>query len=362
MYLIYDAATGVPSSATETEPTSGTWTIVPQSAIEEHPLSFWNPTDKLWGDEDFGYRYIGVDPGFATTGAHKEIFIEQTQQYLLSQAVSQLFGETSTLHWKLYLILETLAYQGATSPVATDYPIMNAYATWQGVTLADAFTWAKEQIFTGYSIAANGVGAAMKILDDIYVAANPTETEAAFFDVNDWETQVVDPIGGLPPSPTQWPAAFLPSVGGDADPWTWLKLASNSTVNTTAFADVAGMSFTADPNTMYRVELMGAYQTAATTTGIALALDVPAGATIIGQNIASINATGLGGTEQIADATSTGKTTGVRAANTNTLIQFVAHVIIGATGGTVQLKQASEVANSNTVLQANLTAMGFRKI
>lgn len=146
------------------------------------------------------------------------------------------------------------------------------------------------------------------------------------------------------------------------DPWTWLKLAANSTVNTTSFVDVPGMSFTAEPNKMYRVELFGAYQTAATTTGIALALDVPANATIIGRVIANTNATSVGGTEQIADATTTGKTTGVRAANTNTPIQYVAHIVIGGVGGAVQLRQASEVATSNTILQAGITAMGYRII
>lgn len=149
--------------------------------------------------------------------------------------------------------------------------------------------------------------------------------------------------------------------GGGSDPWTWVKLATNSTVSTTAFANVSGMSFSAAANTTYLVEVFGAYQTAATTTGIALTLDIPSGS-IIGNNIVLTSATAVGGTEIIADTASTGATTGVRALNTNTPISATFIVAIGATPGTVQLMQRSEVAASNTVLQASLTAMGYRVI
>lgn len=145
------------------------------------------------------------------------------------------------------------------------------------------------------------------------------------------------------------------------DPWTWLKLASASVVSTTAYANVSGMSFTAQANTAYLVEVVGAYQTAATTTGIGLTLDIPSGS-IIGINVVSTSATALGGTEVIADAASTGATTGVRAANTNTPITARFVVAIGGTGGTVQLMQRSEIAASNTTLQAGLTIMGYRAV
>lgn len=150
------------------------------------------------------------------------------------------------------------------------------------------------------------------------------------------------------------------SVGG-SDPWTYVKLATNSTVSTVAYANVTGMSFTALANTTYLVEVIGAYQTAATTTGIGLALDIPSGS-VVGQVETNTSATAQGGVEQIADATTTGATTGVRAANTNTPITARWVVAIGATPGTVQLMQRSEIAASNTVLQANLTIMGSRTI
>lgn len=146
------------------------------------------------------------------------------------------------------------------------------------------------------------------------------------------------------------------------DKWTYTTLGSNSTVSTTAFANVTGLSFSALANTKYLITLNGAYQTAATTTGIGLALDIPTGATIIGNNIVLTSSTAVGGTEQIADATTTGATTGVRALNTNTPIQCFWIVSVGGTAGTIQLMQRSEIAASNTVLQATLTVMGYRTI
>ncbi len=151
------------------------------------------------------------------------------------------------------------------------------------------------------------------------------------------------------------------NVGGGSDPWTWLILASNNTVSTTAFADVTGMNFTALANMTYIVDVIGAYQSAATTTGIGLALDIPSGS-VVGQVVVNTSATALGGNEQIADNTTTGASTGVRAANTNTPISARFVVAIGGTSGTVQLRQRSEVAASNTVLQASLTILGYRAI
>jgi hypothetical protein len=149
--------------------------------------------------------------------------------------------------------------------------------------------------------------------------------------------------------------------GGGSDPWTYIKLASNSTVSTVAYANVTGMSFTASANTTYLVRVFGAYQTAATTTGIGLTLDIPSGS-IVGQVVVNTSATALGGVEVIADAASTGASTGVRAINTNTPISAFFVVAVGVTGGTIQLMQRSEIAASNTVLQANLTILGYRTI
>jgi hypothetical protein len=150
--------------------------------------------------------------------------------------------------------------------------------------------------------------------------------------------------------------------GGGADPWSWTRLAADVANSTTALANVTGLSFAASANTTYVVELIGAFQAAAATTGIALALDVPAGASVAGMMIHPTSATALGGTEQIADAATTGVTGAVRAANTNVPIMWRGIVAVGATAGTVQLLFRSEIAASAVTIKAALTALGRRAI
>lgn len=202
-------------------------------------------------------------------------------------------------------------------------------------------------------------GIPSELVDISTELATKENAGAAAFQVNSHKAEVDPHAQYLTLSEAN---ALYSPINASSDPWTWVKLASNSAVSTTAFADVSGMSFTATANTTYLVEVFGAFQTVATTTGISLALDVPTGSTVIGQVITSISATGLGGTEQIADATTTGATTGVRAINTNIPIRAKWVVAVGGTEGSVQLRQRSEVAGSNTVLQANLTILGRRTI
>lgn len=151
------------------------------------------------------------------------------------------------------------------------------------------------------------------------------------------------------------------TAGAVPDRWTWLKLASDSTNATVTLANVTGMSFTASANTTYIVDLLGAYQTSATTTGIAVALDIPSGS-VIGFNLVSTSATAMGGTEQIADAATTGATTGVRASGVNTPIEARWVIAVGVTGGTIALQMRSEVAGTSAILKAALTVMGYRAI
>ena len=157
------------------------------------------------------------------------------------------------------------------------------------------------------------------------------------------------------------PLAKQSEAGGGSDPWTWQKLSADVPNSTVTLAPVTGLSFTAIASTTYLVEVVGTFTSAATTTGIALALDIPSG-TIAGQTIHPTTATSLGGTEQIADNATTGATTGVRAANANVPIFATFIVAIGATGGTVQLQFRSEIAASAVTMKAGLTAMGRRVI
>lgn len=149
--------------------------------------------------------------------------------------------------------------------------------------------------------------------------------------------------------------------GGGGDPWMWQKLTTDVANSTVTLAPVTGLSFAAAANTTYLVEVISAFQSAATTTGIAMALDIPSGS-VVGQAVANLSATAVGANEQIADNATTGATTGVRAATTNVPITARFIVAIGATAGTVQLQFRSEIAASAVTMKANLSAMGRRVI
>lgn len=157
------------------------------------------------------------------------------------------------------------------------------------------------------------------------------------------------------------PVAKQSEAGGGSDPWTWQKLASDVVNSTVTLAPVTGLSFVAAQNTSYLVRVFGVLQSAATTTGATLAVDIPSG-TVIGQTLINASSSGLLATEQIADNSTTGVTTGVRAANTNIPVQAWFRIDVGATGGTVQLQFRSEIAASAVTLKSGLTTMGRRII
>lgn len=158
---------------------------------------------------------------------------------------------------------------------------------------------------------------------------------------------------------TGWVQLDAVGAAETVDPWHYVVLPSNVAVSTTAFADVAGMSFIALPNTRYEIELMGAIQTAATTTGAALALDIPSGS-VIGMGINNLAASTLTGWEQIADNATTGASSGMRATASNVPIQARWIASVSSTGGTVQLRLRSEIASSAVTLQAGLTVLKWR--
>jgi hypothetical protein len=157
------------------------------------------------------------------------------------------------------------------------------------------------------------------------------------------------------------PVAKQGEGGGGSDPWTWQNLAADVANSTTTLAPVTGLSFTAAANTTYLVEVIGAFQSVTSTTGIALALDIPSGS-VIGLALAASSGTGIGATEQIADNATTAATSGVRAANTNVPLTARFVVAVGATGGTIQLQFRSEIAASAVTMKAALTVMGRRVI
>jgi hypothetical protein len=140
-------------------------------------------------------------------------------------------------------------------------------------------------------------------------------------------------------------------------------LVLGTTFNTTSatLTAVTGMSFAANADKTYLVRFYGVAQTASTTCGVAIGLDIPSG-TVIGQNIHNTSATALGGTDQIADAATTSASATVRAANTDTALHGWWIVAVGATAGNIGLMVRTEVAGTNAALMATRSVLLWEEI
>lgn len=150
------------------------------------------------------------------------------------------------------------------------------------------------------------------------------------------------------------------AVGPSAEPWTYIKLASDFTNNNATLSDVTGFSFSADGDSTYEVDVFGAYQSTATTNGIGMAVTGPAGVDVIGMGFVMTSATASGGFEQTGSTTSA--STGVRATNTNSPLHFQALVKTSSTTGTVKVQMRSEVNAQTTTLKGGLVRMRYRKL
>ena len=118
------------------------------------------------------------------------------------------------------------------------------------------------------------------------------------------------------------------------------------------------MTFEAAANTTYWIEIVGTFLTAATSTGMGLALDIPSGTVFgVGWHGGTTSGT-IVGFESVADAQATAASVGVRAANQEMLFAAKFRVTTAETAGTVQLMFRSEVASSAT-LKAG-TVMQYR--
>lgn len=149
-----------------------------------------------------------------------------------------------------------------------------------------------------------------------------------------------------------------------------VTLPADVTTSLNTLSDVTGMSFTAEANKTYIVELMGVFKTASlATVGIGLALDIPSGTVsgLVVNQLASQTNTSMA---QIADNATAGTTssngTGTSGAPT-TNFEVPIHgrwlVTVGGTGGTVQLRIKSEIAGAGVGLYtANPSVLFYQKI
>ena len=139
---------------------------------------------------------------------------------------------------------------------------------------------------------------------------------------------------------------------------TTVRLAADVTNNTTTLANVTGLGIALAANSTYAIDARVMFQTAATNTGLRLTQTVPSGATHVAQWNTPTSLTARTLANQRAADTGAAST-GVDAANANTLATGSFLVITGATAGNLQIRFASEVGGSNAVVKAgsNLVAI-----
>lgn len=147
--------------------------------------------------------------------------------------------------------------------------------------------------------------------------------------------------------------AWAAPSGGGGGGQTAVILAADATSTSTTHAAVSGFGFSASASKTYHVQFFGCLNSAAVTTGVAIGLDIPSSASVIGQSIGTLSANTIGGTEQIADATTTGATASVRAASTDSALQAWWIVKAGGTAGDITLTLRSEIAGSQVTLKGD---------
>jgi hypothetical protein len=157
---------------------------------------------------------------------------------------------------------------------------------------------------------------------------------------------------------TGWDLASVYQIGG-TDRNDAARLEADFNTASSTLANVPGLAVPIAPNTTKLVELFARYQTAATTTGVGVALALPAGASIIGR--ASTRQAGAGTDsffdDQIIASATQVLSASVVAANTSYVLFIRAMVRTGATGGFVQLQAKTEVGASNARIEAGALLM-----
>lgn len=120
------------------------------------------------------------------------------------------------------------------------------------------------------------------------------------------------------------------------------------------------MSIALAANTAYIIEVTGSFTSAATTTGIAIALNVGGTVTEISGFVEHpVSATAMGACAQEANNATTGATTGVRATGVPVALHGRWFVRMGASGGNAVLRCRSEISSSAATLAQGLRMRAF---
>jgi hypothetical protein len=166
--------------------------------------------------------------------------------------------------------------------------------------------------------------------------------------------------GGLGLTGAQGPAGPTGATGATGPQgipgWNRVKLTADVTNTTVTLADVTGLAFTAAVSTDYDFEFLIAFQTAAITTGLALALNGPGTPALLACRIE----VPISAATEIDRHTNTYNTealgTGVDVASVPRLARIVGVLRNGSTAGPVTARFRSEVAGSAVIVKAGSIA------
>lgn len=206
---------------------------------------------------------------------------------------------------------------------------------------------------------------AVESLSDIVRAATSAFTGSDPTDITDTKPVLVradkvlvldSEAGDVPKLSTAGAVADTAISGVGGDSVDYVRLSADQAFGTTSLADVTGMALDLVANTDYKIELIGSFESAATGTGIQLALNVGGTVSrIAGQAYHPINASGGSAViGQSANNAAVGISSGVNAANTPTALFGNWFVSMGDTGGAAQLRCHTEISASNITLQSGL--------
>lgn len=171
------------------------------------------------------------------------------------------------------------------------------------------------------------------------------------FTVRQWARLVgALPLGPAGPQGDPGPEGPQGEVGppGEPGPPEAIQVILDDDVftSTTTLQDILGLGFLLEPNRLYKFLYLIRFQTAATTTGIALGVNGPLAPTFSTFKVETPLSATAAALQFHRDFTTAIATTGVDAANSDCIAQIQGTIRTGVLGGILMPRYASEVSGS----------------
>ncbi len=138
---------------------------------------------------------------------------------------------------------------------------------------------------------------------------------------------------------------------------------SDQIINSVAFVDIADLTFPVLPNINYGFDFYIVFQMAVLTTGCRFAINCPPGSIldyfITQQTVTNNNPSPSWQQSHWIAPDATVVTSNVPESNQDIICKITGRVLVGANGGTIAARAASEVANNDMVIQRGSWGLFF---